>query len=46
MLNTNVNRPKRGPVKNRRRHLTKESIAQFNYLLKKNHDRRVFQITM
>jgi hypothetical protein len=44
MLNINADRPKRGPVKIRKRQLTKENIDEFNYLLKKNHGRRVFKL--
>jgi hypothetical protein len=35
ILNINVNRPDRRPVKSRKRQFTKESINEFNYLLQK-----------
>jgi hypothetical protein len=35
ILNINVNRPDRGPVKIRKRQFTKESIHEFYYLLQK-----------
>jgi hypothetical protein len=46
ILNTNVDRLKRGPVQIRRRQFTKESTDEFNYLLQKNHGSRVFQISV
>jgi hypothetical protein len=35
IINININRPKRGPVKSRKRQFTRESTDEFNYLLQK-----------
>jgi hypothetical protein len=35
IININVNRSKKGPVKSRKRQFTKECIDEFNYLLQK-----------
>jgi hypothetical protein len=35
IINININRSKRGPVKSRKRQFTTESIDEFNYLLQK-----------
>jgi hypothetical protein len=41
IININVNRSKRGPVKSRKRLFTKESTSLVTYY-QKNHDRSVF----
>jgi hypothetical protein len=46
ILHINVNEPKRGPVKVRKRQFIEESIEEFSIYYKKNHGKRSFQTLM
>jgi hypothetical protein len=43
ILNIDINRLERGPVKIKKRQFTKKSISEFNYLLQKDHGRRALK---